>query len=57
MIGQAEVKEDLVKRLDIDVRYCAEVSSVKETAKLVEIAVEEQRVTSRYVIAADGGQS
>lgn len=57
MIGQADVERALVKNLDIDVRYSAEVSSVNETSDLVETTVGDQMIISRYIIAADGGQS
>jgi 2-polyprenyl-6-methoxyphenol hydroxylase-like FAD-dependent oxidoreductase len=57
MIGQSEVEKAFVKNLDIDVQYSSEVSSINETAELVEITVGDKRVSSRYVIAADGGQS
>lgn len=57
MIGQSEVEKAFVKTLDIDVKYSSEVSSINETPELAEITVGGQRVFSRYIIAADGGQS
>ncbi|KAL1304353.1 hypothetical protein AAFC00_000750 [Neodothiora populina] len=57
MIGQADVERALVKHLDIDVLYETEVSKVSESDREVKVTVGGETMYSKYLIAADGGQS
>jgi len=57
MIGQSDVEKAMLKTLDIGVQYNTEVSSVVEYEHGVEVKVRGETVRSRYLVAADGGQS
>jgi len=57
MIGQSDVEKAMLKTLDIGVQYGTEVSSVVESGQGVEAIVRGETIRSRYLVAADGGQS
>lgn len=57
IIGQSEVEKAFVKNLDIDVRYDTEVISATKSSECVRLSTAEETITSKYLIAADGGKS
>lgn len=57
MIGQSDVEKALVKNLDIDVIYNTEVESVSESTTGASVTIKDKTFNTKYVIAADGGQS
>ena len=58
MIGQPAIESALVKNLPVPVRYGVTVESLEETVDSVTVVCNNsERVTSKYVIAADGAHS